>query len=335
MSKIPRKINQITSNPFSLSFDHHRYHTWNYHLQEHFGSKVFKVSLNAGFTCPNIDGKVAIGGCTFCSVKGSGDFAGNPAEDLKRQFETIKTNMHKKWPDVTQYIAYFQAFSNTYAPLHILKEKFEAILEIPGVVGLAIATRPDCLPDDIVEYLAELNKRTYLWVELGLQSMHDSTGRKINRGHDLAIFEAGFMKLKAHNIQTCVHIINGLPGETTEMMQQSAQYVADIGADSIKIHLLHILKNTAMAKLYDNNNLALMDKDIYCNLVASQLEVLPQNCIIQRLTGDGGIDDLIGPLWSLKKFDVMNTIDKVLLARDSYQGKYYNQQRQIMLEGAK
>ncbi|MGL5043211.1 MAG: TIGR01212 family radical SAM protein [Culicoidibacterales bacterium] len=319
-----KKVNQITSNPFVHSFDHHRYYTWNYYLQEVFGSKVFKVSLNAGFTCPNIDGKAGLGGCTFCSVKGSGDFAGNPADEIVAQFEAIKTNMLKKWPDVTKYIGYFQAFSNTYAPLAVIKEKFEAILALPNVVGLAIATRPDCLPDDIVDYLAQLNKRTFLWVELGLQSMHDQTGRKINRGHDLAEFETGFRKLKAHNIKTCVHIINGLPGETLEMMQQTAQYCADIEVDAIKVHLLHVLKNTAMSKLLNHDKLALMSKDDYCHLVANQLAILPPTCIIQRITGDGALDDLIGPLWSLKKFDVLNTIDKILFESNRYQGINYH-----------
>jgi len=318
-----RKINQITSNPFLYSRDHHRYHTWNYHLQETFGAKVFKVSLNAGFTCPNIDGRCGFGGCTFCSVKGSGDFAGNPADDLVKQFNEIKGNMLQKWPDVTQYIGYFQAFSNTYAPLPILKEKFEAILALPQVVGLSIATRADCLADDVIEYLAELNERTYLWMELGLQSMHDVTAKRINRGHDLLTFEENFRKLQNRGIRTCVHIINGLPGESVEMMQQTAQYVADIKADGIKIHLLHVLKNTSMANLLANNKLALMEKDTYCKLVANQLAILPPECIVQRITGDGALDDLIGPLWSLKKFDVINTIDKILFAENSFQGKFY------------
>lgn len=315
-----KKENQIETNPFPYASDHHRYHTWNHHLRERFGGKVFKVSLNAGFTCPNIDGKVAIGGCTFCSVKGSGDFAGNPTEDLILQFNTIKERMLQKWPDATQFIAYFQAFSNTYAPVEILREKFEAVLELPGVIGLSIATRPDCLPDDVVEYLADLNKRTNLWIELGLQSMHDSTGKKINRGHSLAEFEEGFNKLKAHNISTCVHIINGLPGETVEMMQQTAEYVGKIEADAIKIHLLHVLKNTHMARMYESDRLELFEKDDYCELVVNQLEVLPPQMIVERLTGDGGAEDLLGPFWSLKKFDVLNTIDKKLFDRNSYQG---------------
>jgi len=315
-----RKPNQILTNPFPYSKDHHRYHTWNYHLQQQFGEKVFKVSLNAGFTCPNIDGKVAVGGCTFCSVKGSGDFAGNPADELVVQFQTIKTSMHQKWPNVTKYIGYFQAFTNTYAPVAILREKFEAILAQPGVVGLAIATRADALPADVLDYLTELNERTYLWVELGLQTMHDDTAKKINRGHDLATFTAGFNELKKRGIRTCVHIINGLPNETIEMMLQSAKYISDLNADGIKIHLLHVLQQTKMARLIANGKLSLMDKETYTELVADQLEILPASCIVQRVTGDGAPEDLIGPLWSLKKFDVMNTIDKALLRRNSYQG---------------
>lgn len=316
-----KKVNQILNNPFPYSLDHHRYHTWNYHLQDYFGEKVFKVSLNAGFTCPNIDGKVAVGGCTFCSVKGSGDFAGNPAHEIIEQFELIKTRMHQKWPQVTKYIGYFQAFTNTYAPLPILKEKFEAVLAQPGVVGLSIATRADCLPDDVVEYLADLNQRTYLWVELGLQTMHDSTAKKINRGHDLQTFTLGVQKLQQHHIRVCAHIINGLPGEDTKMMLQTAQYVADLGVAGVKIHLLHVLKNTNMARLLSSEKLQLMDKEVYCELVADQLEHFPRTCVIHRLTGDGAPDDLLGPMWSLKKFDVINSIDKILLARDSYQGK--------------
>jgi len=318
-----RKPNQILTNPFPYSLDHHRYHTWNYHLQQQFGEKVFKVALNAGFTCPNIDGKVAVGGCTFCSVKGSGDFAGNPADEIVDQFNKIKTNMHEKWSHVDKYIGYFQAFTNTYAPVAVLREKFEAILAQPGVVGLAIATRADALAEDVLDYLAELNTRTYLWVELGLQTMHDETAKKINRGHDLHTFTTGFNKLKTRGIRTCVHIINGLPGESIHMMKETAQYVSSLDADGIKIHLLHVLQKTKMAQLLDYGKLTLMDKAEYTTLVADQLEILPPSCIIHRLTGDGAPDDLIGPLWSLKKFDVINTIDKVLLERNTYQGAKY------------
>jgi len=318
-----RKQNQILTNPFPYTADHHRYHTWNYHLQQYFGEKVFKVSLNAGFTCPNIDGKVALGGCTFCSVKGSGDFAGNPADEIVDQFNEIKQNMHQKWPHVRKYIGYFQAFTNTYAPVEVLREKFEAILAQPGVVGLSIATRADALPEDVLDYLSELNERTYLWVELGLQTMHDETAKKINRGHDLATFTNGFTKLKERNIRTAVHIINGLPGEDRDMMFQTAQYVANLNADGIKIHLLHVLQKTKMAHLFERGKLQLMDKETYTELVADQLELLPPSCIVQRLTGDGAPEELIGPLWSLKKFDVINSIDKILFARNSYQGINY------------
>lgn len=182
-------------NPFPYSIDNKRYHTWNYHLRNHFGHKVFKISLDGGFDCPNRDGTVAYGGCTFCSAAGSGDFAGNRALPIEVQFQQIKENMHKKWKN-GKYIAYFQAFTNTHAPVDVLKEKYEVALQQEGVVGLSIATRPDCLPDDIVEYLAELNERTYLWVELGLQTVHETTAKLINRAHDFKTYVEGVEKLR-------------------------------------------------------------------------------------------------------------------------------------------
>lgn len=307
-------------NPFPYSLDNKRYHTWNYHLREVYGEKVFKVSLNAGFTCPNIDGKVTYGGCTFCSISGSGDFAGNPADELVDQFTHIRNRTLQKWPDVTKFIGYFQAFSNTYAPVDVLKEKYEAILKIDGVVGLAIATRPDCLEDDVIEYLAELNTRTNLWIELGLQSMHDSTAKLINRGHDLAVFMSAVEKLRAHNIKICVHIINGLPRETPEMMMETAQLLASMDIQSVKIHLLHVLKNTSMAKMFEKNMMEPMSREDYVQVVCNQLEIFPAEIIMQRVTGDGGESELIAPLWSLKKFIVMNEIDKELVNRNSWQG---------------
>ncbi|TLG72512.1 TIGR01212 family radical SAM protein [Culicoidibacter larvae] len=310
-------------NPFPYSNDNRRIHTWNYHLQETFGGKVAKVSLNAGFTCPNIDGRKSKGGCTFCSINGSGDFAGNPADDLVRQFNVIRDRYHDKWPDANQFIAYFQAFTNTYAPVEVLREKYEAVLALDGVVGLAIATRADCLEDDVVEYLAELNERTYLWVELGLQTIHDRTAKKINRGHTYQEFLDGVAKLRARNIRVCVHIINGLPGEDIAMMQATAEAMAELDIQGIKIHLLHVLKNTTMAKMHKYGKLEFMEQDEYVNLVVNQLEILPPELIIHRITGDGGHEDLIGPLWSLKKFVVMNEIDKRFIATDSWQGKKY------------
>mgnify|MGYP000471782841 FL=1 len=308
---------------FKYAFDDNkRYHTWNYYLRNTFGEKIFKVSINAGFTCPNIDGKVAYGGCTYCSKEGSGDFAGNPKDNLIKQFKEIKEMMLKKWP-TAKYIGYFQAYTNTYAPLDVLKEKYETILEQEDVVGLSISTRPDCLEDDVVEYLAELNERTNLWVELGLQTIHDSTSKIINRGHDYKTFLEGVEKLKAKNIKTVVHIINGLPGEDYNMMMETAKAVADLNVHGIKIHLLHVIKDTPMARMLDKNMMSLMTKEDYVNLVCDQLEILPPEMVIHRLTGDGKKEDLVGPLWSLKKWEVLNAIDDTLKERDSYQGIKY------------
>ena len=308
---------------FKYAFDDNkRYHTWNYYLRNNFGQKIFKVSINAGFTCPNIDGKVAYGGCTYCSKEGSGDFAGNPKDNLIKQFKDIKEMMHKKWPNA-KYIGYFQAYTNTYAPLEVLKEKYETILEQEDVVGLSISTRPDCLEDDVVEYLGELNKRTNLWVELGLQTIHDSTSKIINRGHDYQTFLDGLAKLKAKNIKVVVHIINGLPGEDYNMMMETAKAVADLKVDGIKIHLLHVIKNTPMEKMLQKGMMKLMTQDEYVNLVCDQLEIIPPEMIIHRLTGDGKKEDLVGPLWSLKKWEVLNQIDDTLKSRNSYQGKKY------------
>lgn len=308
---------------FKYAFDNKRYHTWNYYLRNTFGEKVFKVSINAGFTCPNIDGTVAYGGCTYCSKEGSGDFAGNPKDDLIKQFEDIKLMMHKKWNNA-KYIGYFQAYTNTYAPLEVLKEKYETILEMDDVIGLSISTRPDCLADDVVEYLGELNERTNLWVELGLQTIHDSTSKKINRGHDYQTFLDGLEKLKAKNIKVIVHIINGLPGEDYDMMMETAKAVANMGVDGIKIHLLHIIKDTPMEKMLEKNMVELMTQDEYINLVCDQLEILPDTMIVHRLTGDGKRDELVGPLWSLKKWEVLNAIDDTMAKRNSYQGIKYN-----------
>ena len=307
---------------FKYAFDNKRYHTWNYYLRNTFGEKIFKVSINAGFTCPNIDGKITYGGCTYCSKEGSGDFAGNPKDDLIKQFYDIREMMLKKWPKA-KYIGYFQAYTNTYAPLEVLKEKYETILGLEDVIGLSISTRPDCLPDDVVEYLGELNKRTNLWVELGLQTIHDSTSKLINRGHDYQTFLDGVEKLKSKNIKVIVHIINGLPGEDYNMMMETAKAVGNLGVDGIKIHLLHVIKNTPMEKMLENGMLKLMTQEEYINLVCDQLEALPDEMIVHRLTGDGKREDLVGPLWSLKKWEVLNQIDATLKERGTFQGSKY------------
>lgn len=308
-------------NKFKYSNDNKRYHTWNYHLHNMFGQKVFKVALNGGFTCPNIDGSKGKGGCIYCS-DGSGDFAGNPAHSILKQFEEIKERMHKKWTEA-KYIPYFQAHTNTYAPAPVLRERFEGVLEQDNVVGLSIATRADCLENDVLEYLSELNERTYLIVELGLQTIFDSTGEFINRCHTYADFLEGYNKLKKRGINVCVHLINGLPHETTEMMLQSAEAVAALNPHCVKLHLLHVLKKTRLAQMYNDGQFALMTLEDYVRTIVGQLELFSEETVIQRLTGDGGRDSLIGPKWSLKKFVVLNEIDKLMVKLDTYQGAKY------------
>jgi len=307
---------------FPFPSDGKRYYTWNRHLRNEFGFKVFKVALDAGFDCPNRDGTVAFGGCTFCSVAGSGDFAGDRVNPIHVQFETVKEKMHKKWKD-GKAMAYFQAYTNTHAPLPVLKEKFEAALAQEGVIGISIATRSDCLPDDVVEYLAELNQRTYLWVELGLQTVHERTAKLINRAHDYTSYVEGVQKLRNHGIRVCTHIINGLPLEDTEMMMETVRQVAKLDIQGIKIHLLHLLKGTPMVKQYEKGMVEFMNKDAYIRLVADQLELLPPEMVIHRITGDGPINLMIGPMWSVNKWDVLNGIDAELESRGSWQGKYF------------
>lgn len=299
-----------------------RFHTWNYEMRSIFHEKVFKVMLDAGFTCPNRDGSIAAGGCTFCSARGSGDFAGSRRDDLVTQFNSIRDLQHKKWPDA-KYIGYFQAYTNTYAPVSELREYYEVILEQPGVVGLSIATRPDCLPDDVIEYLAELNERTYLWVEMGLQTIHESTSLLINRAHDTQVYHDAVEKLRKHNIRVCSHIIYGLPGEDREMMLETGRAVAKMDVQGIKIHLLHLLKKTPMVKQYEAGLLRFLEKDEYVGLIVDTLEMLPPDMIVHRLTGDAPRDLLIGPMWSLKKWEVLNAFDDELARRNSWQGKYW------------
>lgn len=311
-------------NKFKYSLDNKRYHTWNYYLRKTFGEKVFKVSINGGFTCPNIDGTKSVGGCTYCSSLGSGDFAGNPEKSIHEQFTDVKTQLHKKWHEA-KYIAYFQANTNTYAPVSVLREKFEPVLKEKNVVGLSIATRADCLPDDVLEYLSELNGRTNLFVELGLQSVSDETGKRINRAHTYAEFLQGYNALRERGIKTCVHLIVGLPGEDRDMILKSALTVARLHPHSIKLHLLHILKGTVMAEQYVRGEFDVLSRDEYVNLIVDILELIPEDIVIQRLTGDGGRDSLIAPLWSLKKFVVLNEIDKEMLRRDCCQGDKYSE----------
>lgn len=297
-----------------------RYNTWNGHLRTKFGKKVMKIALNGGFTCPNIDGKKGYGGCTYCSSSGSGDFAGDPAHSILTQFEEVKSRMLKKWHEGL-YMPYFQAHTNTYAPAPVLRERFEPVLKKDGVVGISIATRADCLENDVLEYLSELNGRTYLIVELGLQSIFDSTGERINRCHTYAEFLEGYNKLADRGINVCIHLINGLPGEDKDMMLESAKTVAALRPHCLKLHLLHVIRGTRMEQELLEGRVGLMSLEDYVDIIVRQLEVIHPRTVIQRLTGDGARADLVGPMWSLKKFEVLNAIDRELEKRDTYQGK--------------
>ncbi|WP_368256740.1 TIGR01212 family radical SAM protein [Enterococcus innesii] len=300
-----------------------RYHSWNFALRQEFGEKIFKVPIDAGFDCPNRDGTVAKGGCTFCSVSGSGDMIVAPEAPLPEQFEKEIAMMHKKWPQVDKYIVYFQNFTNTHAPVAVIRERFEQVLTLPGVVGISIGTRPDCLPADVVDYLAELNQRFYLWVELGLQTTFETTSNAINRAHDYQTYLDGVASLRKHNIRVCTHLINGLPGETIEMMQENVRRtIQDSDIQGIKLHLLHLMRNTRMLRDYHEGRLQLMRRDTYVSLICDQLEMIPPEIIIHRLTGDAPWDSLVGPMWSLKKWEVLNEIDQEMLRRNSYQGKF-------------
>ena len=299
-----------------------RFHTWNYEMREQFGTKVFKVMLDAGFTCPNRDGAIATGGCTFCSARGSGDFAGSRRDDLVVQFRNIRDRQHEKWPNA-QYIGYFQAYTNTYAPVSELREYYETILAQPGVVGLSIATRPDCLPDDVIEYLAELNQRTYLWIEMGLQTVHERTSQLINRAHDTDMYLRAVERLRAHDIRVCAHVIYGLPQETHEMMLETGEAVSRMDVQGIKIHLLHLMRKTPMVKQYEAGLVRFLERDEYVGLVVDTLERLPPDMIVHRVTGDAPRELLIGPMWSLRKWEVLNAIDAELVRRDTWQGKLW------------
>lgn len=306
-------------NSFKYSSDNKRYHTFNYYLKNKYHSKVAKVSLNAGFTCPNRDGTKGIGGCIFCSDSGSGDFAGKVQDSLETQFNDVSSILQKKWPNC-KYMAYFQANTNTYGPLEKIKACIEPFINKKDVVAISIATRPDCLEDDVLAYLADVNSRFDLWVELGLQTIHDSTGKLINRGHNYQEFLDGVNKLRALNINVCVHIINGLPYETTKMMLETAKAVGKQDIQALKIHMLYVIENTKLHQLYQNRPFKILERDEYINLVVEQLAYIPEHVVIERLTGDGNIDNLIAPLWSIRKVTILNDIDKLMVAKDYYQG---------------
>ena len=313
-------------NNFKYSNDNKRYHTLTYYYKKKFNAKVCKVSLNANFTCPNIDGKVGFGGCIYCSKLGSGDYAGNPNESLIEQFEKGKEVMQRKWPNA-KFIAYFQANTNTYAPIERLKECFEPFIEKDDCIGLSIATRSDSITDECLDYLEDISKRTYLIIELGLQTIHEKTSKLINRCSTLDNFDKMVKKLKQRNINVVAHIINGLPYETEEMMIETVKHLNNLNIDGIKIHMLGILKDTPLEKYYQNNKFHIITKEEYVNIVVKQLEYLSEEIVIHRLTEDPNPNDIIEPTWLTKKFTILNEIDKIMSTKNLYQGDKVKEKR--------
>lgn len=316
---------QRETNPFPYSDSNKRYYSYDYFLRTKFGGKCAKLPIDGGFTCPNRDGTRGVGGCVYCSARGSGDFCSDASVPVEAQLAAAYEKLSRKWEEPL-CIAYFQAFTNTYAPLSVLRERYEAALSYDGarVVGLSIATRADCLPDEVCEYLAELAERTFLTVELGLQTAHDVTAERINRGHIFAEFVRGYERLRAASpkISIGVHLINGLPGEDGEMMLASAREAARLAPDQLKLHLLHVIEGTELASMYGRGEFECLTLDEYADIVVRQLEIMPAGTVIGRLTGDGMADTLIAPEWSRRKLCVMNTIDKLMFLRNTWQGKF-------------
>lgn len=296
-----------------------RYYSLNDFFKEHFGKKIYKVSLDGGFTCPNRDGTLSRTGCIFCSEKGSGDFAGKRGDDIYNQIEEQLKLIKKKFP-TGEVIAYFQNFTNTYADVEYLREIYEKALSHPRVIGLAIATRPDCLNDEVISLLSELNKKTFLWIELGLQTINDKVATIINRQYPLETYTKATEKLRENNIRFVTHIIIGLPGENEDDPLKTAIYAEKCGTWGVKIHLLHILKNTRLEYMYNRNEIKLQKKSEYVKKVVKILENLSYNIVIHRITGDGNKNDLVGPMWSANKRDVLNSINKYMKEGNIYQG---------------
>jgi len=295
-----------------------RYTTFTDELRTRFGCRVQRVSLDAGFSCPNRDGSLGTGGCTFCGDRGAAA-VGVPTElPLHLQLQKSKEYLVKKFR-AEKFLAYFQAYSNTYAAADDLRLLYEAALADADMVGLIIVTRPDCLPDSVLDMLAELNRRTYLWLELGMQTMHDQTLQAINRGHDHACFVEAVNRCKQKKLRICAHLILGLPGESREQMLASVEELNRLGVDGVKLHHLHVLKGSQLEQEYRTGDLPLMTRDEYVALVVDALELLDPKIMIHRLMGDGR-SELVAPDWSRRKLEVLNRIDAELVKRDSRQG---------------
>ncbi len=296
-----------------------RYNNLNTELKRIFGKKVAKLSIDGGFTCPNRDGKVGFSGCIFCGERGAGEFTSRRGSVKEQALEQIKI-IGKKW-HTDSYIIYFQNFTNTYAPLDKLKRLYEEALELPGVVGLAIATRPDCLDDEIIKYLKELNARTFLWVELGLQSIHENTSDFIRRGYSLEVYDMVVNKLRNESIRVVTHLIIGLPYETSEDIIESIKYVGRTGTWGLKIHSLYIQRDTDLFRFYMENPFRILTKDEYVEIITEGLKYVPKEMIIHRLTGDGDKSLLVEPKWSGDKLSVISQIDRIMKEKDIYQGQ--------------
>ncbi len=308
------------SNPFKNSNTNLRYYSFSYYTKQTFDSKIAKVSLDAGLTCPNRDGKISKGGCSFCSSLGSGDFIGARTESLLKQYEVNKEMMQRKWPD-SKTIAYFQAFTNTYTSLDNLKRMIEPFLHMDEVVAIDIATRPDCLEDEMIEYFSEVSKIKPIWIELGLQTFDDQIGRDFNRGYDSEVFFDTIRRIKKTDIKTTVHLINGLPNESAESMVNNAKILSDLRVDAIKIHMLHLVSDSRLGQQYLKEPFPLLSREEYVDIVVRQLEVIHEDIIMERLTGDADFDKLIEPLWTQKKTIVLNEIQKLLVKRNTWQGR--------------
>ncbi len=313
-----------TDDPYSRANSGRRYLTYDTYLRRTHGGKCVKIPLDAGFSCPNIDGTCARGGCIYCSGRGSGDFAPPATVPLREQYDRGRASLAGKWP-TDRCIPYFQAHTNTHAPADTLRPLFEEVLAYPFVVGMNIATRADCLPPDVIDLLCDLSERTVLSVELGLQTAHDRTADRINRGHTFADFADGYARLRAGapRARICVHLIFGLPGESEEDMLETVRLVSALRPDEVKLHLLHVLRATALARMYGEGKYIPMEEDAYIRTVVRALELLPPDTVVSRLTGDGVAADLIAPLWSRRKREVLGSIDRLQRSLDTWQGKKY------------
>lgn len=287
------------------------YLSFNKYLKDKFGQKVYKISLDGGFTCPNRDGKTGTRGCIFCSKGGSGDFAESREMSITEQIENGKKKVEKKIKS-GKYIAYFQAFTNTYAPVEILRQKYEKAINHPDIVALSIATRPDCLGDDVLRLLDEMNKIKPVFVELGLQTIHQKSAKYIRRGYDLSVYDKAVRDLKKIGVNVVVHVILGLPNESENDMIETVKYVCESGANGIKLQLLHVIDGTDLAKDYEKGLFKTLEFDEYVNLIVKCVKIIPKDIVIHRLTGDGAKKDLIAPLWSADKKRVLNAINKAL-----------------------